>query len=64
MPTDRVKSLRAAFDATMVDASFLADAKKSGMDIKPLSGVAVQKIVEDLVKSSPADVALAAELVK
>ncbi len=64
MPADRIKSLRAAFDATMVDASFLADAKKSGMDIKPLSGVAVQKIVEDLVKSSPADVALAAQLVK
>ena len=64
MPADRVASLRVAFDATMIDAGFLAEAKKSGMDIKPLSGAAVQKIVEDLVRSSPADVALAAELVK
>jgi len=59
-----VASLHAAFDATMIDANFLAEAKKSGMDIKPLSGAAVQKVVEALVKSSPADVALAAELVK
>lgn len=64
MPAERVAILRAAFDATMKDAGFLAEAAKAGMDIKPLSGVAIQKIVEGLVRSSPADVALAAELVK
>jgi tripartite-type tricarboxylate transporter receptor subunit TctC len=64
MPADRVQTLRDAFDATMKNAAFLADAKKAGMDIKPLPGAAVQKIVEELVRSKPEDVALAAELVK
>lgn len=64
VPDDRVAALRAAFDATMKDTGFLADAKKSGMDIKPMSGVEIQKIVQQIVSSSPADVALAAQLVK
>ena len=64
IPTDRIAILRAAFDATMKDASFLAEATKGKMDIKPLSGAEVQKVVEALVKSRPEDVALAASLVK
>lgn len=64
MPAERVSILRSAFEATMKDPSFLSDAKKSGMDVKPMSGAEIQKIVESLVKSSPADVALAAQLVK
>jgi tripartite-type tricarboxylate transporter receptor subunit TctC len=64
VPAERVETLRAAFDATMKDAGFLADAKKSGMDIKPMSGARIQQIVQEIVASAPADVALAAELVK
>lgn len=64
MPADRVAILRSAFDATMKDTSFLADAKKAGMDVKPASGAAIQKIVEGLINSSPADVALAVQLVR
>ena len=64
MPADRIATLRAAFDATMKDAAFLAEAKKAKMDIKPVPGVEVQRIVEALVRSRPEDVALAAELVK
>ncbi len=48
----------------MKDPGFLAEAKKAKMDIKPVPGVEVQRIVEALVKSRPEDVALAAELVK
>ncbi len=64
MPADRIATLRAAFDATMKDPGFLAEAKKAKMDIKPVPGVEVQRIVEALVRSRPEDVALAAELVK
>lgn len=64
MPADRIATLRAAFDATMKDAAFLAEAKKAKMDIKPVPGVEVQRIVEALVRSRPEDVALASELVK
>ena len=63
MAPDRIEALRTAFDETMKDAGFLAEAKKSGMDVKPMSG-AIQKLVEEIVASSPADVELAAQLVK
>ncbi len=37
VPEERVKALRAAFDATMKDPDFLADAKKRNFDINPVS---------------------------
>jgi tripartite-type tricarboxylate transporter receptor subunit TctC len=41
-------TLRAAFDATMKDPEMLADAKKMGLPIKPVSGAAAQKMVEEI----------------
>jgi hypothetical protein len=49
VPEERVKALRAAFDATMKDPEFLADAQKRGFDINPVSGEELQKIVADIV---------------
>jgi len=49
VPEERVKALRAAFDATMKDPEFLADAKTRGFDINPVSGEEMQKIVVDIV---------------
>jgi len=40
--------LRAAFDATIKDPDLLADAKKLGMPIEPISGDAAQRMVEEL----------------
>ena len=40
--------LRAAFDATMTDPQYLADAEKLRIDIAPLPGAKVQEIVEKL----------------
>jgi hypothetical protein len=51
--------LRQAFDRTMSDPAFLDDAKRSGMDIKPISGAAMQTLVDGVVRSSPADIAAA-----
>ena len=51
VPEERVKALRAAFDATMKDPEFLADAQKSGFDINPVSGEEMQKIVADIVNT-------------
>ncbi len=42
VPADRVTALRTAFDAVMKDPDFLADMKKSGIDIIPMSGADVQ----------------------
>ena len=47
-PPDRVKILRDAFDATMKDPAFLEDAKKARLDIEPLGGAKIQKMIEDL----------------
>ena len=54
VPEDRVKALREAFDKTMKDPAFLADAKKINLEIDPVSGVAMQKIVADIV-ATPKD---------
>ena len=49
VPEERVKALRAAFDATMKDPNFLAAAEKAKMDINPVSGAELQKIVAEIV---------------
>lgn len=36
VPPERLQALRTAFDATMKDADFLAEAKKAGLDINPV----------------------------
>jgi tripartite-type tricarboxylate transporter receptor subunit TctC len=56
-PKDRVQILRKAFMDTMKDPEFLADAKKSKLDIDPLSGEEVQKMVAGMFKLPPALVA-------
>jgi tripartite-type tricarboxylate transporter receptor subunit TctC len=45
VPAARVKALRAAFDATMNDPLFKADAAKARLDIAPMRGEDVQKLV-------------------
>jgi tripartite-type tricarboxylate transporter receptor subunit TctC len=49
VPADRVAALRAAFDATMKDPAFLAQAKKQSFDINPVRGQDLQKIVEAML---------------
>lgn len=55
VPVARVQALRAAFDATMKDPKFLSEAKRMRLDINPVSGVEVQKVV-DRVVSTPEDI--------
>ena len=45
VPADRVELLRRAFDATMKDPVFLAEAEKLHAEIDPLTGEEVQDIV-------------------
>jgi tripartite-type tricarboxylate transporter receptor subunit TctC len=60
---ERVRILREAFDRTMTDPDFLAEAARLNMDIKPLGGEALQKIATDVVQSRPEDLARAKELI-
>jgi tripartite-type tricarboxylate transporter receptor subunit TctC len=45
--------LRQAFDETMKDPAFLADAKKRNIDIDPVDGKAIQQLVDETYRSSP-----------
>ena len=58
-PPERVAALRAAFAATMKDPEFLAEAARSGFEVKPVLGEPMQRIV-DKVLTTPKDVAVRA----
>jgi len=45
VPADRAAALQAAFTATMSDPEFLADAKKGGFDLAPITGGEVAGLV-------------------
>jgi tripartite-type tricarboxylate transporter receptor subunit TctC len=53
VPSDRVAALRAAFTATMKDPKFLKDAEKGKLEITPISGEAVQKLIGDMFGNPP-----------
>jgi len=52
-PKDRLQILRSAFAKTLTDAEFIAEAKKATLDINPLTGEEVKKIVDELFKLTP-----------
>lgn len=54
VPKARVTALRRAFDATMKDAKFLAEAKKRNMDIEPATGERIQEVIEKTVATPQA----------
>jgi hypothetical protein len=55
IPAEPLGILRSAFDATMLDQQYLADAAKMKIDIEPLSGAKVQEIVLKL-HATPKDI--------
>ena len=63
-PKDRVQMLRRAFRETMKDRDFLAEAMKSKLDVDPVSGEEVEKIVAGLFKLDSATIAKMSEILK
>ena len=55
IPDDRKAGLIAAFDATMKDPEFLADAKKLNIDVAPVSAATLDKLLAELY-ATPKDV--------
>jgi tripartite-type tricarboxylate transporter receptor subunit TctC len=55
LPDDRKTALRAAFDATMKDPEFLAEAKTRGQEVNPVSGVEIDRLLAEL-HATPKDV--------
>ncbi len=59
LPADRAKALQAAFTATMSDPDFVADAKKQKLELAPISGEEVARLINAVV-TSPQDIVEAA----
>jgi tripartite-type tricarboxylate transporter receptor subunit TctC len=51
VPPDRIEILREAFEATMKDPNFLADAERSRLPITPKIGTDAQKIVDEIYRT-------------
>ncbi len=55
LPPDRKQLLRAAFDATLADPEFRADARKMALEVNPVSGRRVEALIDELY-GTPDDV--------
>jgi hypothetical protein len=63
VPADRVAVLRRAFDETLKDPEFLADARRLQMEIDPLTGDEVERLLRTAYRAPPAIIARAAPLI-
>jgi tripartite-type tricarboxylate transporter receptor subunit TctC len=52
-PADRVQALRRAFDATMKDPEFVAEAERTKLTVGPLPGEELRKLVAEVSGLSP-----------
>jgi tripartite-type tricarboxylate transporter receptor subunit TctC len=53
VPKDRVNTLRAAFEATLKDEQFLAEAQKQNLLLDPVSGEEAEKIIATMYAAPP-----------
>jgi tripartite-type tricarboxylate transporter receptor subunit TctC len=53
LPKERADALRAAFDATMKDPEYLAEAAQRRLDVNPMSGAAIDKLIAELYATPP-----------
>jgi tripartite-type tricarboxylate transporter receptor subunit TctC len=61
-PPARAAALRAAFDATMKDPAFLAEAARLQLDVDPMSGDKIQKLLTELYATPKNVAAMAAQM--
>jgi tripartite-type tricarboxylate transporter receptor subunit TctC len=62
IPADRAAALRQAFMDTMTDKEFLADAEKAQLEITPVDGAGIQKLVAEVYQTPPEVAKKAAEM--
>ena len=65
LPPERLNALRRAFDATMKDKEFVAEANKANIEINPMSGLEIEQLIRQIYAETPKDVAkMVAEMIK
>ena len=63
-PKDRVQIMRRAFQSTLKDPEFVAEARKGNFELDPVAGEELEKIVGGLFKADPSTVNRLRELLK
>jgi tripartite-type tricarboxylate transporter receptor subunit TctC len=53
LPADRAKALQEAFMATHKDPEYIRDAERLGIDVSPIDGNAVLKLIDNISKTPP-----------
>jgi tripartite-type tricarboxylate transporter receptor subunit TctC len=64
VPAERIAELRKAFDLTMKDPTFLAEAASQKLDISPVDGLSIERILERFAALPPAVAASARNAIK
>jgi tripartite-type tricarboxylate transporter receptor subunit TctC len=64
IPADRLAALRSAFDATMKDPEFIAEAEKLQMEIEPLTAAQIDKLLATAYAAPKSIVQQAAQLLE
>ena len=62
VPAERVALVRKAFDATMKDPKFLAEAKRLKRPVNPTKGADLQRMWKDSIAASPEDKAIVSQI--
>ena len=62
-PPDRKEALRRAFDATMADPDFVAEATARGLEVNPVKGADLDKLLDQLYATPPAILAEAKAII-
>ena len=64
VPPERVQVLRRAFDATMKDEAFIADATKRGFEVNPRTGEQIEAVLRKVAAFPPHLLAQMSQLTK
>lgn len=62
VPKDRLDALRKAFEATMKDPEFIAEAKAANIEVRPLGADGVKRIADDILATPKALIERAADV--
>ena len=50
-PPDRIEALRAAFETTLADPQFVAEVRKTRMEVQPMASEAIEKLVDAILRT-------------
>ena len=64
VPKDRTDALRAAFNATMKDPAYLAEAEKAKLEIMPVAGESIARLITELYATPAPIVQKTADMIK